>query len=44
MAITSSAPILPSISKPPSGGKQVKNIWVTPEGKLEVEYEDTPNP
>ncbi len=29
-------------SKPPKGGKRVTNLWITPEGKLMVEYEDTP--
>lgn len=27
-------------SAPPAGGKAVSNVWVTAEGKLQVEYED----
>lgn len=27
-------------SHPPPGGKVVVNLWVTPEGRLQVEYED----
>lgn len=27
-------------SNPPEAGRQVKNIFVTPEGKLQIDYED----
>jgi hypothetical protein len=28
--------------KPPPGGKRIKKIFVTDDGKLKVEYEDIP--
>ena len=33
-----------SISKPPPGGKRVTNLYVNEEGKLVVEYDETPVP
>ena len=32
------------LSKAPSGARRVVAIYVTPDGKLHVEYEETPEP
>ena len=31
-----------TISKPPSGGKRVTNLYISSDGKFIIEYEDTP--
>jgi hypothetical protein len=33
-----------SISAPPSGGFKISNIYISADGKLAIEYDDTPVP
>ncbi len=42
--LTSVALSVEDVSKPPSGGKRVTNLYVNSEGKLIVEYDTTPVP